>query len=168
MIRRPIVYSLGLLVCLLLAVAPRGAAVSLPAQSGGVQITGTVVDGSLAPLAGVVITLNRQGATIARTMSDVAGRFRFERVVPGDYEVKATHASAPTLVRTVRIGANSTTVQLPLVMALPVKASDATAEHVATANRTAAMPAPAAAPPVSVSGGASVSQGLAGGRGAGA
>ena len=103
MIRRPIVYSLGLLVCLLLAVAPRGAAVSLPAQSGGVQITGTVVDGSLAPLAGVVITLNRQGATIARTMSDVAGRFRFERVVPGDYEVKATHASAPPLVRTVRM-----------------------------------------------------------------
>jgi Ca-activated chloride channel family protein len=167
MIRRPIVYSLSLLVCMFLAVAPQGATVSLPAQSAGVQITGTVVDGSLAPLAGVVITLNRQGSTIARTTSDVAGRFRFERVAAGEYEVKATHASAPTLVRTVRIGVNSKTVQLPLVMAVPVKASDAKTESATTANRTAAISA-TTPPPVSVAAAAPVAQGLAAGRGAGA
>jgi Ca-activated chloride channel family protein len=157
MIRRSIVCSLSLLVLLFMVAAPRSAAVALPAQSAGVLITGTVVDGSLSPLSGVAITLNRQGATIARTTSDAEGRFRFERVAPGDYEVKATHPSAPSLVRAVRIGASSTTVQLPLVMASPMKQAE-----------TAAPP-----PPASVSTGAPIAQGAiasraAGGRGSGA
>ena len=177
MIRRPIVCSLSLLVWLFIVAAPRSAAVALPAQSSGVLITGTVVDGSLAPLAGVVITLNRQGAIIARTTSDAAGRFRFERVAPGDYEVKATHSSAPALVRAVRIGANSTTVQLPLVMASPVKAADAKQESAALASRAAgAPPAPVPAPPPAAVSSASpvIQGGMAnigaggGGRGGGA
>src|SRR5688572_4785911 len=125
MIRRPIVSSLSILACLFLAVAPQSAAISLPAQSAGVQIIGTVVDGALSLLAGVAITLNRQGAVIARTTSDAAGRFRFERVAPGEYEVKATHANAPALVRAVRIGAGAKVVNLPLVMASPVKQAEA-------------------------------------------
>jgi hypothetical protein len=84
MIRRSIVCSLSLLVLLFMVAAPRSAAVGLPAQSTGVLITWTVVDGSLSPLAGVVITLSSQGATVARTTSDAAGRFRFERVPPGE------------------------------------------------------------------------------------
>lgn len=168
MIRRSIVCSLSLLAWLFLAAAPRSAAVAPPTQSTGVLITGTVVDGSLSPLAGVVITLNHQGVVIARTTSDAAGRFRFERVAPGDYEVKATHANAPALVRTVRIGAGAKTVQLPLVMASPLKTSDARTEGAPPPN-PAAMPAPAAPPlPVTTSAAALVAQGAAAGRGGGA
>jgi len=173
MIRRSIV-SLGLFVWLFLAAAPHSAAVGLPAQSAGVLITGTVVDGSLSPLSGAVITLNRQNATIARTTSDLAGRFRFERVAPGQYEVKATHPAAPALVRAIRIGASATTVQLPLVMAAPVKASDAVSE-VTVASRSAAMPSAAPPPPAPVTAAAPVVQGGmaaigvgGGGRGGGA
>lgn len=168
MIRRPFLYLLSLLVCWILAVAPQSAAVSLPTQSTGVLITGTVVDGALSPLAGVAITLNRQGAVIARTTSDAAGRFRFERVAPGDYEVKATHANAPALVRTIRISAGSKTVNLPLVMASPMKQGEA-----ASAGQTAAMPVAAPTPPATMSTAAAIGQvGLtpraAGGRGGGA
>jgi len=125
MIRRSIVLSLSLVVWFVLVTAPQGAALPLPTQSAGIQVLGTVVDGSLAPLAGVVITLNRQGAVISRTTSDAEGRFRFDRVAPGDYEVKATHASAPTLVRNLRIAAGAKAVQLPLVMAPPVQRTEA-------------------------------------------
>jgi Ca-activated chloride channel family protein len=172
MIRRPFLYSLSLLVCLILAVAPQSAAVSLPTQSTGVLITGTVVDGALSPLAGVSITLNRQGTVIARTTSDAGGRFRFERVVPGDYEVKATHTSAPALVRAVRIGAGAKAVNLPLVMGPPITQTEALSD-VGLVPRSAAMPAnappPAAAPPpVTSTAAAPVTMGGAAGRGGGA
>ena len=168
MIRRPIVSSLSILACLFLTVAPQSAAISPPTQSAGVQIIGTVVDGALSPLSGVAITLNRQGAVIARTTSDADGRFRFERVAPGDYEVKATHAKAPELVRTIRIGVGGKTVNLPLVMASPVKQAEA-----ASAGQSAAMPVAAPMPPTTVSAGAPVAQGALasralGGRGGGA
>src|SRR5688572_15389231 len=166
MIRRPFLYSLSLLVCLILAAAPQSAAVSLPPQSTGVLITGTVVDGALSPLAGVAITLNRQGAVIARTTSDAGGRFRFESVAPGDYEVKATHASAPALVRAVRIGAGAKTVNLPLVMASPVKQSEVATDAVALGSRSTAMPAIAPPPAAAVVQGGIVSRSAAGRGGA--
>src|SRR5688572_2469269 len=142
MIRRFIVCSLSLLVCLFAVAAPRSAAVALPDQSGGVLITGTVVDGALSPLAGAVITLNRHGAVIARTTSDAAGRFRFERVAPGEYEVQATHAKAPELTRPIRIGAGSKAVNLPLVMASPMKQSETATGAVTIGGRSATMPVP--------------------------
>ncbi|MEO6221837.1 MAG: von Willebrand factor type A domain-containing protein, partial [Vicinamibacterales bacterium] len=125
----------------------------LPVQSAGILITGTVVDGALSPLSGVLITLGRQGTITARTTSDASGRFRFERVTPGEYEVKATHASAPALVRSVRIGTGAKTVNLPLVMASPMKASD----------QPQAIGAPT--PPMTASTPSPVVQGAAAGRG---
>ena len=167
MIRRSFVCSLSLLVWLLLVAAPQPAAVSLQAQSAGVTITGTVVDGSLSPLVGAVITLNRQGAVVARTTSDAAGRFRFERVAPGDYEVKATHAKAPELIRPIRIGAGSKIVNLPLVMASPMKQAEAATDAVSAGGRSATMPVAAPPPPATVSGAAPVVQGIASGTAAG-
>ena len=167
MIRRSFVCSLSLLVWLLLVAAPQPAAVSLQAQSAGVTITGTVVDGSLSPLVGAVITLNRQGAVVARTTSDAAGRFRFERVAPGDYEVKATHAKAPELIRPIRIGAGSKIVNLPLVMASPMKQAEAATDAVSAGGRSATMPVAAPPPPATVSGAAPVVQGIASGGAAG-
>jgi Ca-activated chloride channel family protein len=164
MIRRSIVCSLSLLVLLILAAAPRSAAVSLATQSAAVVITGTVVDGALSPLAGVAITLNRQGAVIARTTSDAGGRFRFERVPPGDYEVKATHTNAPALVRAVRIGPGAKVVNLPLVMASPLKQAEAAMDAVSAVGLTGALPA-VAAPPVTASAAAPIAQNAVVGRG---
>lgn len=162
MIRRPIVFSLSLLALLMFAAAPRGAAVSHE-QSAGITITGTVVDGSLAPLAGAVVTLNRQSTAVQRTTSDAGGRYRFENVAPGDYDVKATHAKAPALTRPVHIGASAKTVNLPLVMAAPVKqAEEVSTQSGALASRSSAMPAAGPPPP------APATVGVAGGRGGGA
>ena len=149
MIRRSFVCSITFLVVLLLAAAPRSASLSPQAQSAGIQIVGTVVDGSLAPLAGAVITLSQRGALIARATSDTTGRFRFDRVAPGDYDLKATHAKAPELVRTVRIGAGTKTVNLPLVLAAPMKQTEAVGDAASGAvlPRSAPMPVIAAPPP---------------------
>lgn len=172
MIRRPFLVSLSLLAWLSLVAAPRSATVQPPTQTTGTQVSGTVVDGSLNPLAGVVITLSRQATVVARTTSNAEGRFRFDRVAPGEYEVKATHASAPTLLRTIRIGAGSTVVQLPLVMAPPMRVNEETSNdssaRVNTGARVAAPPPPSppasgtTAPTVPVTQG-----GVAAGRGAG-
>jgi Ca-activated chloride channel homolog len=124
MIRRPIVLSLCLLALLVIAAAARGTAAFVPEQPTSVTIVGTVVDGSLAPLSGAVVTLNQQGKVVQRTISSTEGKFRFENVAPGDYEMKATHASAPALSRSVHIGANAKTVNLPLVMGAPVTKSE--------------------------------------------
>jgi Ca-activated chloride channel family protein len=153
MIRRPLVLWISLVV-LCLAAAPRSAAVSPLAQSAGVTITGTVVDASLSPLPGAIITLNRQSNVIARTTSNAEGRFRFENIAPGDYEVKATHPKAPALVRVVRIGAGREVVNLPLVLAPPVAATERASD---------AMPPPATVTAPTVAQGR-----VAGGRGAGA
>ena len=173
MIRRSIVCSLSLLVLLILAAAPRSAAVALPPQSAGITVSGTVVDGSLSPLAGAVITLNRQGAVVARTTSDAAGHFRFERVAPGDYDVKATHAKAPELIRQIRIGAGSKTVNLPLVMASPMKQAEVAMDAVSGVALAPPLPIAAPPPPATASTAAPVVQGAvvsraAGGRGGGA
>jgi len=103
MTRRFIVCSLSLLFCLILVTAPKSAAVAIPPQSAGVQITGTVVDGSLSPLSGAIITLSRQNTVVARTTSNAEGRFRFERVSPGDYEVKVVLEGELQHQQTVRV-----------------------------------------------------------------
>lgn len=154
MIRRPFVVSLSLLVWLTLVAAPWSAAPQPSPQPAGARVSGTVVDGSLSPLPGAVITLSRQGTLVARTTSDAEGRFRFEGVAPGEYEVKATHAKAPTLVRTIRIAAGATAVQLPLVMAPPTEVTQAAKDAVSVA---AGAPPPVATSPVI--------QSAAGGRG---
>ena len=164
MIRRPIVFSLSLLALLLFAVAPRSAAVSLPEQAG-ITITGTVVDGSLAPVSGAVVTLNRQGTVVQRTTSSTEGRYRFENVAPGDYEVKATHAKAPALSRQVHIGTGAQVVGLPLVMGAPVTATETKSVTGAAPNINAA--APAAAPPPQVAQRAAGVGGSGGGGGRG-
>ncbi|MBK9241270.1 MAG: carboxypeptidase regulatory-like domain-containing protein [Acidobacteria bacterium] len=118
MIRRLFVLPLCALVLLFLVAAPG-------AQPSGTLVTGTVVDGALSPLAGASITLERQAVVVSRTTSDAEGRFTFQNVAPGDYRVRATHRSAPTLVREFRVAAGVAAVKLPLVMAPAVEVTAA-------------------------------------------
>lgn len=133
------------------------------AQPSGTLVTGTVVDGALAPIAGASITLERQTVVVSRTTSDAEGRFTFQNVAPGDYRVRATHRSAPTLVRDLRVRAGVAAVKLPLVMAPAVEAGKAS-QAVDAASPTAPPPLTtvAASPTMPIP------AGVAGGRAGGA
>jgi hypothetical protein len=145
MIRRLLV-PLCVFASLLLVAAPRGSSVdnSYPAlQQAGVVVSGTVVDGTLTPLAGVALTLERQAVVVSRTTSDSEGRFRFDHVAPGDYRVRATHKGAPALLRDLHVPAGATALKLPLVMGPAVATDKAEAERASMPT----LPPPAAAPP---------------------
>ncbi len=132
------------------------------AQQSGTLITGTVVDGALSPLAGASITLERQAVVVSRTTSDAEGRFTFRNVAPGDYRVRATHRSAPTLIRDFRVQAGAAAIKLPLVMAPAVE--------VGKASQPADMASPNAPPPIATTAAASarvISGAMAGGRAGG-
>jgi Ca-activated chloride channel family protein len=133
-----------------------------------------VVDASLSPLAGVVVTLERAAKVVAKATTGADGLFSFANVPPGQYRVRAERAGFPSLVREVRVPASESTLQLPLVLARP---QDAMPEAkmgesgLAGAQRNqsvvqpaAVQPPPPAAPPPPAG---TVAVGGSGGRGGG-
>lgn len=85
----------------------------------GFAVTGGVVSaGSVDGPAGVSLALMSDGAEVGRTMSTEGGKFVFEGVLPGKYQVSATHDSwrfrAPTTQVTVEM--DSTKVAEPFVV----------------------------------------------------
>lgn len=110
-------------------------------RNAGASVTGTTVDASLSALVGAVVTLEQAGRVTLRTMSGAAGRYTFDDVAPGDYRVRATHPSAPTVERSLRVRPGVVVLQLPLVLAPEVGVEREASEV------TAAMPAPAPPPP---------------------
>src|SRR5690349_10678296 len=93
-------------------------------QRTGITITGTVVDASLAPLPGAVVTLEQNGREIARATTDAKGAFRIagSAIAAGEYQVKATLAGYPVTSRSLRVPAGATTITLPIVLAKPADA----------------------------------------------
>ena len=81
--------------------------------SSGVTIAGSVVDGALTPIAGVAVTLERDGKVVSKTTSIGDGSFRFTAIAPGDYRVRAEHAGFTTLTKDVRIVSGMEMVRLP-------------------------------------------------------
>jgi len=162
MFRRWYAVPLALMAWAFLSVAPSGQSQTAPPGPAGVTITGSVVDAALTPLANVAVTLEQSGQTTAKTTTDAAGTFRFAKVVPGDYRVRAERAGFPVLTRDVRVPSSATVVQLPLILVRPgdtlpeTKMADATG-----VNRSAPTYVP---PPSSQS---SVGLGAAGGGGRG-
>jgi hypothetical protein len=96
---------------------PQGPTASAPQASS--SIIGSVVDAMLTPIAGARVVLERQGRTAMTATTDAAGIFRFERVSPGDYRVRASHDGFTALVRDVTVPAGSASVRLPLVLVRP-------------------------------------------------
>ena len=130
----------------------------LTAQSR-ITITGSVVDAQLKPLAGVAVTLDRDGRAVATTTTNTAGSFTFANVTPGSYVVRAVLSGYPALSKALTVSASATTVQLPLVLSRPEDnmpksldtLSDARRGGPATAGLTA--PPPPAAQAVTGAGG---------------
>jgi Ca-activated chloride channel family protein len=114
------------------------AAAPMVARNADVTIVGSVVDASLNPLAGVAVTLERNGRAEARTTTDTRGEFRFASVAPGSLRIRAERAGYPVLLRDVTVPAGASTVRLPIVLVRP---ADKTAARAAEAG-----PPPAATP----------------------
>jgi Ca-activated chloride channel family protein len=113
-------FALLLFVLALFPAAPSGLAArqsgAASPQRSGVTIAGSVVDASLAPIAGATITLERDARVVAKTTTDTAGRYRFADIAPGDYKARADSAGFTPAVRDVHVPAGATTMQLPFAL----------------------------------------------------
>jgi len=159
---RSVLINIGALVAAAVVLLGAGADASGPAgaatiaQSSAVTLIGSVVDAQLTPLAGVTLTLERDGRVQATATSDRDGKFRFPAIAPGNYRVRADLKGFPQIARDVTVPPGVKSVQLPLVL---VRAQD---ERVATS-----APPPPPAPVNGPTGQPSASGGRAGGAGAG-
>jgi Ca-activated chloride channel family protein len=169
MSRRLFVIPLLCVIWTLCSIAPRGQAPGAPAAAG-VTILGSVVDASLKPIAGVMVTLEQNGRTVATTKSGADGAFRFAGVAPGAYRVRAERATFPVLTRDVQVPSGTAAMRLPLVlMRAEDRAADSKTAGVA-GGAAGPVPTPAAAPPPPATVGGvvgGVAQGQAGGAGGG-
>jgi len=81
-----------------------GLAAAQPPPSS-VALSGVVQDqtGSVLPAATVEL-VNASGAIVQRTVADAAGAFRFERVAPGAYELRAGYEGFKPATTRLRVG----------------------------------------------------------------
>ena len=98
---------------LLLATASFAAAQPTP-----VAVTGIVQDQTGAVLAAATVDLvNASGAVVQTTAADAAGLFRFDRVAPGQYELRARYEGFKSATAKLRVGTRAPSSQrlvLPL------------------------------------------------------
>ena len=166
MFRRLYVLPILILAWVLAGVAPPGQTSTVAAQPAGVTITGSVVDAALAPIAGVVVTLERDGRVQNTTTTDASGAFRFAGVAPGNYRVRAEHTGFPAFARDVRVPTGVTAIQLPIVLTRP--ADDLVAAKTLQESVTVSGASPVtSAPPASNVAGAGGRGGRAASGGAG-
>src|SRR5689334_11492315 len=86
----------------------------------GVTVAGVVQDQTGAVLPGAVVTLSGPGAATAapEATTDQSGQFRFERVLPGEYDIRAEFPGFTQRATHVRIG---TRTPSPLTIVLPIE-----------------------------------------------
>lgn len=164
----------GLSVAALVVVPDTAVRATVQVAQGKATVTGSVVDGSLNPLAGVTVIVERAGQVVVKAVTGADGKFRFADLAPGDYQVRAERAGLPAFTRALRVPAGATSLQLPIVLARPEeKAADTLQRidrqgqqgqqgNVAVAQAAPPPPAAAAPPPAAAAGGA----GRGGGAGA--
>jgi hypothetical protein len=96
---------IGLFACLFAGVASMSAdavgsqTATTPPQSR-TTIIGTVVNASLTPLAGAIVTLEQGTRVVAKATTDAKGAFRFTGISAGDYTVQTALTGFPTSTRT--------------------------------------------------------------------
>src|SRR5262245_53080444 len=109
---RALLYLLSMLaICALASTAFLDQNQSQPATTNGnVTIIGSVVDGSLNPLPGVTVTLERDGRVAAKSVSGADGGFRFTNIAPGAYRVKAELSGFPVFTRDLQVPSGVATI----------------------------------------------------------
>src|SRR5262245_58794731 len=80
-----------LFLCVAALVDPQGLATAQQRSTTG-AIEGTVVDASRATIPGATVTLEQSSTVLATKVTNAAGQFRFDRVLPGTYTVRAALA----------------------------------------------------------------------------
>ena len=118
--RRMATVGLGVVVCLFVLVGDLGA--RMPAAAG-VTINGSVVDPSLNPIAQAAVTLERDGKTVATTVTDAQGKFHFEDVAIGSYRVRVDAKGWPAFARDLRV-TGTPAIALPVVLGAALQATD--------------------------------------------
>jgi Ca-activated chloride channel family protein len=164
------VLMVGLSVATLVAVPDTTVRATVQVAQVKATVTGSVVDASLRPLAGVTVVLERAGQVIAKTVTGGDGKFRFADLAPGDYQVRAERTGLPAFTRALRVPAGATSLQLPIVLARPEEmTADAMANRIdrqgqqgGVAPKTTPVPTQALPPAA-----ATAVAGVAGGRGGG-
>jgi Ca-activated chloride channel family protein len=164
----------GLSVAALVVVPDATVRATVQAAQGKATVTGSVVDGSLNPLVGVTVIIQRAGQEVAKAVTGADGRFRFADLTAGDYQVRAERAGLPAFTRAFRVPAGATSLQLPIVLVRPEeKATDAAAKRIDQLGQQGAsksvQPPPQAAPPppATATGVAGAGSAAGGGRGGG-
>jgi Ca-activated chloride channel family protein len=108
----------------------RAAAFAQAQAPSRATVTGTVVDAALAPLAGVIVTLEQQGRMISRATTNAEGAFVLTGIAPGAYQVRVAHTGYPAFAKALTVTARATTVRLPIVLVRPEdRARDAAAQE---------------------------------------
>jgi Ca-activated chloride channel family protein len=116
----------------------------------GATITGSVVDGDLNPVVGAQLVLEQGSRVVARATSTADGRYVFPGVAVGEYVVRITGRSGVTLTKVVRVGAGTTRLTVPLVLATtPLETPDRgrSEQVVSSLPGVAAVPMPVASMP---------------------
>ena len=175
------VVFIGLFACLVGGVPSMSADAPSQATSTAPQsratIVGTVVNASLTPLVGAIVTLEQGTRVVAKATTDAKGAFRFSAIGAGEYTVRTQHAGFPTSTRTLKVPAGAASLTLPIVLSKPEdvlqessKVQDAASRQRAKQGQAGVPPPPPAAmppPPPMTAGGVvgGVSAGAGGGRG---
>src|SRR5262249_54299628 len=102
----------------LIFLAMLASAQSQPAARG-VTVSGSVQDQTTSILPGAQVVLLASGGqtTVQTGATDTVGAFHFDRVVPGDYEIRAEFPGFKSASAKVRVGGRSpspVTIVLPL------------------------------------------------------
>ena len=167
MVGRPGKVAVALVVWAISIAVPIGQSTP-PAQPAGAVITGSVVDSKLAVLPGVKVTLQRAEKTVATTVTNAEGKFRFDGIATGAYTVRAELSGFPTLTRDFTVKDGVKNLQLPLVLGAPMsdQAVTVTAAAEVVAGKATAPPPPSPVGAAGAGGGGGGRGGAAQGQGA--
>src|SRR5262245_18508733 len=99
--------AIGVLALVLAQSAPRG-----------VTVTGVVQDQTGAVLPGAAVMLSSASRDIQRAAADRSGVFRFERIAPGEYDVRSQFPGFTPAVIHLRVG---TRAPSPLTVVLAIE-----------------------------------------------
>jgi hypothetical protein len=94
-----------LIACLAIVSSPGGYRVGHAAVLQGFTVSGVTVDPAGGAVPGVAVELRQASAPTRRTVTDAQGRWTFDKVVAGQYEIRAMLAGFRTSVMTLNLTA---------------------------------------------------------------